>query len=171
MTTFDHIPHPDARGDFATAMTRRMEVERLEGGITLRTYIDDILRETLRIEEDVLTGAVVDALRARGWRVIDPTRGHYSQMVEAVLAADTSILDAVNPREQAGLVVDAILAQERGEEISRRTVPDPVDVLRAQLSTWLSQALDVGYEVTGMDLLALREWVDAGCPGECPEPG
>lgn len=44
------------------------------------------------------------------------------------------------------------------------------DMLRAQLSTWLTQALDIGFEVTEMDLLALREWIDAGCPGECPDP-
>lgn len=44
------------------------------------------------------------------------------------------------------------------------------DVLRAQLSTWLTQALDIGFEVTETDLLALREWIDAGCPGECPDP-
>lgn len=44
--------------------------------------------------------------------------------------------------------------------------------LRGSLSSWLTLALDGGFPgpVSDFDLLALREWIDTGCPGDMPVP-
>jgi len=43
-----------------------------DGSLRIDTYINDILRERSELEEKILTGVVVDALRFKGYVVIEP---------------------------------------------------------------------------------------------------
>lgn len=53
-------------------MTVETRVRHTEGGLEVGTFMNGTLQEVRRIEEELLTTAVVDALRAKGYTVLPP---------------------------------------------------------------------------------------------------
>lgn len=66
------MSYADIDDEYKLRINTKLHPRVEEGALVVDKYVNDALREQMRFEEDVLEGAVVLALRAKGYIVTPP---------------------------------------------------------------------------------------------------
>lgn len=62
----------DYADDYLYAFNHRYVTRPTETGYAIDSYINDVIQKTLNVEEELITDAVIELLRKKGYTVTEP---------------------------------------------------------------------------------------------------